>query len=210
MAGEAERVLEGDFSVFAMVHTMDFGGPDGRVDPAPWDGSRGARGPFTYASKPCNGDAPVNNVATDLPALGGAVPGSRVPASVRSHPLRFEVTQAGDVTALRGTISLTVCQLRSGSTGDDDPVPDHAKPHIEIGWSGQVSRLGPELVTWRGSFTILGGTGRYARLRGDGDIAGYFFCFDPQGCAPHGVLQDGQYAMIGRYRIPEAAATAPV
>lgn len=116
-------LIEGDFSLFAMAHTMVFDGPAGRQETLPWNGSPDARGPFTYASLPCTGNAPVNNVSTDLPTLGGALPGGQVPVSTRTHPLRFEVFQAGGIAELRGTITLTVCHLRSGSTPEPDPIP---------------------------------------------------------------------------------------
>lgn len=199
--------VSGVFSLFGMVHTMPFTDADGEQQEAvPWDGSATAGDRFIYASKPCSGNAPVNNLATDLPALGGAVPGSRVPVSVRSHPFRFRATESGGVVRLAGVIALTVCQLRPGSTADSDPVPDSAKARIDVEWDADVDRRSVELVTWRGTFSVRGGTGRYAQLRGEGDIAGYFFCFDPDGCAARGALLDAQYTMIGRYRIPVAAA----
>jgi hypothetical protein len=208
MAVDTGGLVQGVFSLFAMVHTMAWTAADGEHQSVPWDGSSHG-GPFTYASKPCTGQAPVNNIATDLPALGGAVPGSRVPASTRSHPLRFEVVPGGDGPALRGTIALTVCQLQRGPTDEPDPVPDHTKPRIEVAWQAEVDRTGSEFASWRGTFALVGGTGRYADLRGEGDIAGYFFCFDSEAGAERGALLDGQYAMIGRYRVPAAAAQAP-
>lgn len=199
---------QGVFSLFAMVHTMAFEGPAGREEAAPWDGAA-VGGPFCYASMPCTGEAPVNNVSTDLPALGGTIPGSRVPVSTRTHPLRFEVAAAGGALHLRGSVVLIVCHLRPGATAGDDPTGDGDRPRIEFGWEATVDRRTPELVTWQGSFDIAGGTGRYEALRGEGDIAGYFFCSDPAGCAPLGEYRDCQYAMIGRYRIPAAAVAEP-
>lgn len=192
---------EGAFSLFAMAHTMAFDGPAGREETVPWDGSA-VDGPFSYASKPCSGEAPVNNVSTDLPALGGAVADSRVPVSTRTHPLRFHVADDGGTLRLRGSILLTVCQLGPGPTREPDPVADGDKPRIAVEWDAVVDRRAAELVTWRGAFTIAGGTGPYEDLRGEGDIAGYFFCFDPAGCVSLETFRDCQYAMIGRYRVP--------
>lgn len=48
----------------------------------------------------------------------------------------------------------------------------------------------------------------YTALRGEGEIAGYFFCFEPDGCAALGALRDSQYAMIGRYRVPAGGPAA--
>lgn len=195
------EMVEGAFSLFAMVHTMTLEGPEGAVETHPWDGV--AAGGFSYASMPCSGDAPVNNVATDLPALGGTMSGSRVPVSVRSHPLRMEVDASG---GLRGSIALTVCRLGPGPTADPDPVADLAKPRIKVGFEGAVDRRDATFVPWSGTFTLRGGTGRYAQLGGEGHIAGYFFSKDAQEGAARGALLDGQYAMIGRYRIPAPAA----
>lgn len=192
---------EGAFSLFAMAHTMAFDGPAGREETVPWDGSA-VGGPFSYASKPCSGEAPVNNVSTDLPALGGVVAGSRVPVSTRTHPLRFHAADDGGILRLRGSVLLTVCQLGPGPTTAPDPVADGDKPRISVDWDAAVDRRAAELVTWRGAFAIVGGTGRYEGLRGEGDIAGYFFCSDPAGCVALGTLRDCQYAMIGSYRIP--------
>lgn len=195
---------EGAFSLFAMAHTMAFDGSRGREETIPWDGSV-VGGPFSYASKPCTGEAPVNNVSTDLPALGGGVPGSRVPVSTRTHPLRFHVADDGGTIRLRGSLVLAVCQLGPGSTTEPDPVADGDKPRITVDWDAAVDRRTAELVTWRGTFTILGGTGPYEALAGEGDIAGYFFCSDPTGCVSLETFQDCQYAMIGRYRIADDA-----
>lgn len=192
---------EGAFSLFAMAHTMAFDGPAGWEETVPWDGSA-VGGPFSYASKPCSGEAPVNNVSTDLPALGGAVPSSRVPVSTRTHPLRFHVADEDGSLRLRGSILLTVCQLGPGPNTEPDPVAEGDKLRIAVDWDAAVDRRAAELVTWRGTFTIAGGTGRYEALRGEGDIAGYFFCSDPAGCVSLGTFRDCQYAMIGRYRVP--------
>lgn len=210
MASPTE-VLEGTFSLFAMVHTMRFDGPDGLQETRPWDGSPTARGPFSYASKPCSGQAPVNNVSTDLPALGGTVAGSRAPISTRTHPMTFEVAEDAEdpgTTRLTGSIVLTVCHLGPGPTDEAEPVRDPDRPRISVDWSAQVDVRTDELVTWCGSFALGGGTGPYALLGGEGDIAGYFFSFDAGGRRSLGVFPDGQYAMIGRYRIPRHGSAA--
>ena len=201
---DRREVIEGVFSVFAMAHTMTFDGPDGLQETRPWDGSPDAPGTFTYASMPCSGKAPVNNVSTDLPALGGAVPGARVPVSTRTHPMSFEVTESEGATCLTGSIALTVCHLGPGPTDEADPVPDVDRDRIRVEWTARIDVRTDELVTWRGTFSLVGGTGTYSQLGGEGDIAGYFFCFDPGGCAALGALHDCQYSMIGRYRVPAA------
>jgi hypothetical protein len=63
----------------------------------------------------------------------------------------------------------------------------------------------PENILWRGTFEIVGGTGPYEQLRGDGTIAGYFFCFAPEGCEEIGEFRDVQFAMNGTYTVPAEA-----
>lgn len=60
---------------------------------------------------------------------------------------------------------------------------------------------GKETVPWDGSLRGV--------LRGEGEIAGCFFCSAPPGCASLAGFRDGQYALIGRYRIPEEAVAEP-
>lgn len=50
---------------------------------------------------------------------------------------------------------------------------------------------------------IVGGTGRYAKSKGEGTIRGYFMCFDPKGCAENqGKFRDIQYVMEGKFSDP--------
>lgn len=66
-----------------------------------------------------------------------------------------------------------------------------------------ATRVTAEEVTFSGSFKLAGGTGRYADLTGEGTIAGYFFCFDPQGCAANqGRYRDMQLVLMGTYYDP--------
>ena len=199
MAGD---VLEDAFALFAMVHTRSYDTPDGPRDTRPWDGAPDAAGVFTYASMPCSGQAPVNNVSSDLPALGGALPGSTVPVSTRTHPLSFEVGRDGGGVRLRGGIVLTVCHLGPGPTEEADPTPDLERPRITLDWEAAVGTRTDELVTWHGRFTLTGGTGPYADLAGEGDVAGYFFTFDRNRRPGDPALRDAQYALVGRYRVP--------
>ena len=85
----SESGLRGYFSAVLMVHTPDW---PAATDVKPWDGF--TDGTFTYRSIPCSGNAPVNNISTDLTTYNTQIPGSRVPASTRAHPLEFTV-QAG-------------------------------------------------------------------------------------------------------------------
>jgi hypothetical protein len=207
--------VTGAFSLVQMVHTTS--APSGSAVPipaVPWNGTSGG-GPFRYSGIACNGNAPVNNIATDLTTYNMRLPGSRAPASTRMHPLQFTATpQADGRFRLEGSVSLTVCQLRGGPTADPDPVPDPSKDRITFDWTATAQRTSPEEVRWQGSFTITGGTGVYQDLTGRGDIAGYFFCFAAEGCSGLGQYRDAQLTMLGTYADPTvpagvAAGTAP-
>jgi hypothetical protein len=207
--------VEGAFSLIQMVHTTS--APSGGtvpVSPNAWDGASSG-GPFRYSGIPCNGNAPVNNIATDLTTYNTRLPGSRSPASTRMHPLEFDATPEGPpgTFKLAGRTTLTVCQLQGGPTPTPDPVPDPSKDRITFTWTAIAEKISTEEVRWSGSFTLTGGTGVYEDLTGQGRISGYFFCFDAQGCASLGQYRDGQLVMQGTYRDPTvpgvAASTAP-
>lgn len=199
----AERPVSGNFSLIMMVHTTA-STPNFTVPATnPWDGARRS-GRFTYRSIACTGAAPVNNISSDLPSYGTRVQGSRAPSSLRAHPFRIRLRRArGGGWEMLGRMKLTVCQLRGGPTAAPDPVPDADKPKIDVRFKARFKRHSVENLNWSGTFTLNGGTGRYADLTGSGRIAGYFFCFNPQGCANTGrKYLDGQLVMHGDYRDP--------
>lgn len=198
-----DDVVRGAFSGVAMVHQTTYGGADVEEETDAWDGSAEPGGPYSYAAIPCNQDAPVNNISSDLPTFNTLIEGSRVPSSMRAHPMEFEVVEGDDGDArLEGTIEFTVCQLRPGVTPDPDPVPDDEKYQIELTWSADFDETTDEQITWRGEFEIVGGTGIYEDLTGEGTIAGYFLCFDPDGCSSLGEYADGQFSFMGTYEVP--------
>ncbi|HUP70843.1 MAG TPA: hypothetical protein VM142_13665 [Acidimicrobiales bacterium] len=203
----AAAPAQGSFSLIQMVHTTTFN--NGEVQNAiPWNGSS-AGGPFRYAGIPCAGNAPVNNISTDLTTYNTRLPGSRSPASTRSHPLEFNVVQGADgTTRLQGKNTLTVCKLAGGPTTDG--VADADRSKISFDWDAEVIKTSPEEMSWSGTFKITGGTGVYQDLTGTGIIGGYFFCFAAEGCATLGEFRDGQFAMQGNYSDPTVdALTSP-
>jgi hypothetical protein len=187
---------EGSFGLAAMVHTHNW---PANAEVSPWDGR--TNGSFTYRAIPCAGNAPMNNIGTNLPTYNGLIPGSRSPASTRSHPFRFTVEQG----AMTGAIALTVCQLAPGPTTDGRP--DAERERIDIAFTATADRRTGEETIFSGSFRITGGTGRYAQLTGGGTIRGYFMCFDPRGCVGgnEGRLRDMQYVLEGTFRDPAFA-----
>ncbi len=182
---------EGTFGLVAMAHTPDW---PSNAAVRPWDGK--SDGEFLYRAIPCSGDAPVNNISSNLPTYNSLIPGSRSPASTRSHPFKFKVEKG----VMTGTIGLTVCKLGPGPTTDSKN--DAERDRIEISFTAPAERRTAEETVFSGAFQITGGTGRYARLEGSGTIEGYFLCFDPKGCAKanQGRFRDMQYVLEGRFK----------
>lgn len=202
-ARSAAQGVKGKFSLVLMAHTTSSTFGDLRGANA-WDGSnRAGKTTYRYRSIACTGNAPVNNIASDLPSYNTRVKQSRTPSSMRAHPLAFRVKKVDGKRVLRGRLTMTVCHLRPGPTPEDDPVPDERKPKIKVAFNAHFKRETVESVPWAGKFKIRGGTGRYEDLAGSGRIAGYFFCFAPDGCAEKGKKYlDGQFVMQGRYEDP--------
>jgi hypothetical protein len=194
--------VKGSFSLVMMVHTST-GGFGALPGVNPWNGTYAPGSGFKYRSIPCTGNAPVNNIASDLPSYGTRVAGSRAPSSMRAHPFGFRVRKYKGRWEMLGSVRFTVCKLAGGATAQGDPVADADKPQIVVGFRAPFKRETSEVVRWKGRFTITGGTQRYADLKGSGEIAGYFMCFAPEGCAATGgKYLDGQFTMQGDYSDP--------
>lgn len=185
--------VDGSFGLAGMVHTPDW---PNNSDVRPWDGK--SNGEFVYRAIPCSGNAPMNNISSNLPTYNSLIPGSRSPASTRSHPFRFSVRDG----KMSGSIQLTVCKLGPGPTKDE--VADASRDRIMIGFQADSDRRTGEETVFTGTFRIAGGTGRYEKLAGDGSIRGYFMCFDPKGCAEgnRGQFRDMQFILEGKFSDP--------
>lgn len=200
--------VRGSFSLQQMFHTStsQFGNLPGV---RPWNGRSLSSSSFVYRGIPCTGQAPVNNIATNLVTYNNRVRGSRSPASTRFHPFRFKVQRTRRGTEMLGEITMTVCQLRNGPTPNPDPVADPRKPKIRFAFRAEFRRQSGDELRFVGTFRILGGTQRYDDLTGSGTISGYLFCFAPQGCgATGGRFLDGQISMQGRYADPTPELSA--
>lgn len=185
--------VDGNFGLAAMVHTHDW---PNNTAVKPWDGK--SSGEFVYRAIPCSGNAPMNNISSNLPTYNSLIPGSRSPASTRSHPFKFTVKG----NKLDGSIYLTVCKLGPGPTKDE--FPDTRRDHIAINFQADWSRRTGEETVFSGTFKIVGGSGRYGKLSGEGVIRGYFMCFDPKGCieGQQGNFRDMQYVLEGKFNDP--------
>ncbi len=180
---------QGSFGLAAMVHTPNW--PS--ADVQPWDGT--SDGEFVYRAIPCAGNAPLNNISSNLPTYNSLIPGSRSPASTRAQPFRFKVVNR----VMAGSISLIVCKLGPGPTNDGKP--DTERDRITVDFHATADRRTDEETTFDGTFTIIGSTGRYAQLTGSGTIHGYLMCFDPKGCAEgnQGRFRDMQFVLEGTF-----------
>ena len=208
-AAGAERAVSGNFSLVMMVHTNASAG-NFNVPTEPWNGALRNNAVFTYRSIACTGNAPVNNIASDLPSYNTRVAGSRAPSSMRAHPYYMRLKRTSRGWLMRGTIVFTVCRLGGGPNPSDDPVPDADKPKINMRYEARFTKVNGELVRYNGRFRIIGGTQRYEDLTGSGSMAGYFFCFQPSGCAANGGnYADGQFVMHGSYRDPTPQLATP-
>lgn len=197
---QSEGPARGDFSLQAMAHTSTAQFPT-LFNVKPWDGT--SLGRFSYRSIPCSGNAPVNNISSNLPSYNTRVGESRAPSSTRLHNLSFRVARTKNGTEMLGRTSIVVCQLKSGPTANPDPVSDEVKPRIRVTWRAKFVRDNAESLSFRGTFKLVGGTQRYEDIAGAGTIAGYLFCFAPEGCAGSGGrFLDAQVSMQGNYQDP--------
>ena len=200
VGAQTSGAVRGEFSLQGMAHQSTAQFPK-LFNVKPWDG--GSLGRFSYRSIPCTGNAPVNNISSDLPSYNTRVAGSRAPSSTRLHNLSFRVVEGKNGKVMLGTVSIVACQLRGGPTPNPDPISDEVKPRIRVTWRASFTRNNAESVRFKGTFKLVGGTERYADITGGGSIAGYLFCFAPAGCAgTGGSFQDAQVSIQGDYRDP--------
>lgn len=185
--------IKGSFTVFSMAHTSNW---PKATDVNPWDGK--SNGNFLYRAASCStANAPVNNASSDLPSYNARIPGGRVPSSTRVQDLRF----TADSHSLSGTFDVTVCQLAPGPASDGRKDADREKIYFKFQAIQEV--ISTENATFRGRFKITGGTGRYSDLTGEGEIAGYFFCFNQEACnGSNSRYRDVQFSLQGTFSDP--------
>jgi hypothetical protein len=200
---------EHHFNLIAMAHSSPetVRGLTIEIETTPWDGESEG-GPYSFASAPCDQDAPINNVSSNLGSLNTRLEGSRSPASTRLHPLEFEITSLDDDGSgeLEGTIDLTICQPRFGVTPEGE-MPDTDRERIQVEFDASFTQPTGEEATWWGDFELVDGTGPYEGITGSGRIAGYFMCLGPDPCEQRGEYRDAQVTMIGTYDDPEGTET---
>lgn len=196
--------IQDDFNLLQMVHTDTPETNPAAGPPIPWDGN--SPGLYRYNSRDChNPNVPVNNISTNLVSYNSRY--GRSPASTRSEPLEFRVVHgdAAEESRIQGSITLVVCKEPPNQGPATDPIPDAEKNKIFIHFTATAEEDSREEVHFRGPFHIVGGTGVYADMTGEGLIHGYFMCLQGQ-CGGEN-YRDGQYALTGFYNDPTPPPT---
>ncbi|MDQ3570044.1 MAG: hypothetical protein M3396_05340 [Actinomycetota bacterium] len=188
--------VTGQFSLSVHTHSRQFGSPSGvqtlfPTNPLEYPVRSGG---FSYSSIPCSSPAPFNDRALAFtpgyPDLGSG------PLAVRHRVKGVVVTTNGsDAGTVRGTITTILCQ-----NGQE------TKDRIRFRFEGQFVVTSQNEAMVNGTFRVLGGTGRFAGLHGDGSVTGRFTCLPPalqragaRNCAELGAFSDAVFNLQGSY-----------
>lgn len=146
----------------------------------------------------CEDPARFNDVALNF---NPDYPGIEDPAPVR-HLVEgtvTETTESGDRGTIEGTITTILCE--DGEEGDE----------IHIEYEVRFRRTSDDQIRVTGTFQIVGGTGEFADLSGQGSITGEFTCLpgvlerqDADSCADLGAFSDAVFRLKGHYQDPTA------
>ncbi len=198
--GAREEGAQGGFSLEVHTHSSELGSPSGAPTlfpttplPAPISGAA-----FSYSAIACDQPAPFNDTAL---VFRPEYPGIESPAAVR-HFVEGSVTEPGPSGAgqVEGTITTYLCE--DGELGDS----------IVIDFQARYRQASADLVrVVGGTFSIVGGTGRFEDLAGSGSIQGQFECLDPvlaragaADCFELGVYSDANFSLNGTFSDPTA------
>ena len=189
----------GGLSQTAHTHSRQFGSPSGAPTLFPTDPLEFpvTEGHFSYSSVPCNRPAPFNDAAL---VFHPGYPGVRSPAAVRYliDGTVSEISATGDRGTVEGTITTILCE--NGQEGD----------RYFVSFEGRFRVTSEnEAVIQGGTFRIVGGTGRFADLTGQGSIKGSFTCLPPvlqrnraEDCADLGAFSDAVFRLKGHFADP--------
>ncbi|MDQ3679237.1 MAG: hypothetical protein M3378_01585 [Actinomycetota bacterium] len=195
-AQDRREPVTGQFSMSVHTHSRQFGSPSGVETLFPTNPLEHPvrSGGFSYSSIPCSSPAPFNDralvFAPGYPGIGSG------PLAVR-HRVQGVVTtsESGDSGTVRGTITTILCQ-----NGQE------TKDRIRFRFEGQFVVTSQNEAVVTGTFRILGGTGSFAGLDGEGSITGRFTCLPPalqragaQDCADLGAFSDAIFDLQGSY-----------
>ncbi|MDP8928482.1 MAG: hypothetical protein M3O70_07890 [Actinomycetota bacterium] len=198
-----ESGQSGGFSLTVHSHSSEFGGGPGGApllrpdtEPLPFPITEGG---FSYSSVACDDPARFNDVALNF---NPDYPGIEDPASVR-HIVEGTATEVDkpDMTGtVEGTITTFLCE--GGQEGDE----------IHIAYEGRFRQVSDNEARLTGTtFEIIGGTGRFADLEGQGSMTGSFTCLPgvleragAASCAELGAFSDAVFRLRGNYQDPTA------
>ncbi len=193
----------GTISMTVHTHSSEFGGPSGPgtlfdTTPLPFPPSQGN---FSYSSIPCERPAPFNDTAL---VFQPGYPGVASPAAVR-HFIQGTLAPTGrsaDRGTVRGTITTILCQNRVQQ-------PDQ----MHFTFRGRYRLASDNQITVTGTFQLVGGTARFADMRGAGTLEGEITCLPPilareraANCAELGAFSDAVFRLSGRFVDPTAPA----
>lgn len=181
----------GGIDVTVHTHTSGLGGPGGAAlltdtDPLSFPVQEES---FSYASVPCSKSAPFNNRALEF---NPDYPGIDDPASARfiTEGEVTDVSKNGKKADVEGTITMFLCE--KGQEGDQ----------IEFAYDGKLIVRSDNLAAVRGKFDIVGGTGRFEGIDGQGSLHGRLTCLErvlervegePENCAEAGMFTDAVF-----------------
>ena len=148
-------------------------------------------GDYSYSAIPCDRPAPFNDVSLNF---NPAYPGLDDPASTRSLiELTIVDAEAGTV---EGTVTSILCETQE---------------QIVYSFEGEFVNVKDNLATFRGTFEIVSGTGRFSDLEGSGRFRGALTCLQPvlaragaESCADLGFYTDAVMTLRGSFSDPTA------
>ncbi|HWH34182.1 MAG TPA: hypothetical protein VNT56_02575 [Acidimicrobiales bacterium] len=197
------------FALNIHTHSTEFGTPSGRppmfpTTPLEIPVTEGAQA--SYSAIACTSPAPFNDRSlTFVPGY----PGDTYPESTRSFVEFDFVELLGDPAQgqLGGRVEGTITTIKCDS-GDQ----------IFIEFEGLFdAREANRLVLRQGSFEIVGGTGEFADLSGQGRITGELVCLprvlinnNASSCADLGAYSDAVLELRGTFHDPTMGNSSPV
>lgn len=186
----------GGIAISVHAHSSEFDSPGG-VDPLvgtqPLDYDFEEGDSFSYASIPCDVSAPFNDESLSFnPDFAGIDD----PASAR-YIIEGTVTEYDEATGegtVEGTLTVILCE--DGEEGD----------RIFLEYEGTFVKADDE-VRITGTFDIVGGTGVFSDLDGQGSINGSLLCLPEvlenagaESCEDLGAFSDAVFQLHGTYQ----------
>lgn len=188
-SASGQDTARGGIDVTVHTHTSGLGGPGGaalltETDPLSFPVQEES---FSYASVPCGTSVPFNDVALEFKP---DYPGIDDPASARfiTEGEVTDISKNGKKADVDGTITMFLCE--DGEEGDQ----------IEFAYDGKLIVRSDNLAAVRGTFDIVGGTGRFEGIDGQGSLHGRLTCLErvlaragAESCADHGAFTDAVF-----------------